>query len=422
MTTKAYQIRAISPGEFEALCEVPNEAFLHTWPPEALERERLTTEFDRTLAALDGQRIVGSAGAYSFQLAVPGSWVPAAGITMIAVLPSYRRRGILTGLMSRLFSDAQSRSEPVAILFATEAGIYGRFGFGLGSQHQELTIRRGEGSLAVGAAAGSVRGELRLRDAEPLEARAELARVFDSVFALQPGTVARDDRWWSHVLTDVPSLRSPGASAPRCLLACGDDGPRGYVLYQTKGGWDDNHLAAGWLHVRELHATDPAAYAALWADVLSRDLVAEVNALMRPIDDPLLAMLGDSRRARPAPADGLWVRLLDLPAALTGRSYAAPADVVLEVHDPVIEGNSGRWRLRTSGRSAAGPGETTCEPTHVGADVRLTIQALGAGYLGGASFGQLAGAGHIAELTPGALPTLAAAMSWDRAPYSGMMF
>src|SRR5580700_8744617 len=140
--TEAHPIRTITPEEFEALTEVPNQAFLHTWPREALERERLTTEYDRTLVALDDQRMVGTGAAYSYQLAVPGGSIPAAGVTMIAVLPSYRRRGILTGLMTRLFSDAQSRSEPVAILFATEAGIYGRFGYGLGTQHQELTIRR----------------------------------------------------------------------------------------------------------------------------------------------------------------------------------------------------------------------------------------------------------------------------------------
>jgi predicted acetyltransferase len=421
--TTTYEIRAIAPEEFEALCAVPDQAFLHGFPPEAIERERITTEFDRTLAALDGQRMVGSGGAYSFQLAVPGGTVPAAGITMIAVLPSYRRRGILTGLMNRLFSDARDRSEPVAILFATEAVIYGRFGFGLGSQHQELTIRRGEARLAVGAAATAPPGELRLRETEPLQARAELAKVFDSVYAQLPGTLARDDRWWTYRLTDVPSMRSPGTSVPRCLVAEDDDGPRGYVLYQTKMDWDEHHLPAGELNVRELYATDPAAYAALWADVLSRDLVAEVNTLMRPIDDPLLAMFAEPRRARPAPADGLWVRLLDVPAALTRRSYAAPADLVLDVIDPVIDGNSGRWRLSTPGRAAGGANEaTTCERSRDAADVRLTVQALGASYLGGASFGQLAGAGHIAELTPGALATLAAAMSWDRAPFSGMMF
>jgi predicted acetyltransferase len=419
---QTYTIRPISPDEFGALCEVPNRAFLNEWPPEALERERITQEFDRTLAALDDQTMVGSGAAYSFQLAVPGGSVPAAGITMIAVLPSYRRRGILTGLMSRLISDAQSRSEPVAILFASEAGIYGRFGFGLASLHQQITIRRGEGQLTAGPAAADKPGAPRLRDTEPLQVRAELAEVFDAVFARQPGMLARDDRWWTYRLTDVPATRSPGASAPRCLLAEDDDGPRGYVLYQTKGGWGPDHLAAGSLDVREMHATDPAATAALWADVLSRDLVAEVGALMRPIDDPLLAMLADPRRARPAPADGLWVRLVDLPAALTRRTYAAAADVVLEVIDPVIAGNGGRWRLRTAGLPAGGTGETTCERAHGPADVRLTVQALGAGYLGGASFGQLSGAGHVAELSPGALASLAAAMSWERAPYSGMMF
>jgi predicted acetyltransferase len=416
--TQTDQIRAIAPEEFDALNEVAGQGFLHALSPDALERERITTEFDRTLAAWDGDQMVGSGGAYSFRLAVPGGSVAAAGISSIAVLPSHRRRGILTAVMSRLFRDARDRSEPVAVLFATEAGIYGRFGFGLGSRHQQLTIRRGEGKLAVGAAAAGTPGPPRLRDVEPQRARAEMARVLDSEFARQPGTIARDDRWWTYRLTWVPSMFAPGASAPRCLLAEDDDGPRGYALYSTKGGWDDHHLAAGSLYLRELYATDPAATAALWDSLLSRDLVAEFHAPMRPIDDPLLAMLADSRRARPSPSDGLWVRLLDVPEALTRRSYAAPANVVLDVIDPVIEGNAGRWRLTTAG----GRGPAICEPTSDPADVRVTVQGLGAGYLGGASFGQLAGAGHVAELTPGALVTLAAAMSWDRAPYSGMMF
>jgi predicted acetyltransferase len=138
------------------------------------------------------------------------------------------------------------------------------------------------------------------------------------------------------------------------------------------------------------------------------------------MDDPLLAMMADPRRARPSPADGLWVRLVDLAAALTQRSYAADADLVLDVIDPVISANAGRWRLRTPGWAA--PGQASCERTGDAADLRLEAHALGAAYLGGASFGQLADAGHVAELTPGALGKLAAAMSWDRAPYSGMMF
>jgi predicted acetyltransferase len=416
--TATYPIRVIRADEAGAFGKVPAKAFLEPWPAEAAEREEIVTELDRTIAAFDGPQLVGSGSAYSFRLAVPGGEVPAAGLTTVAVLPSYRRRGILTGLMDYLMTDAASRSEPVAILFATEAGIYGRFGFGLASMIQDFTIRRGEGQLTLGAAVSGP-DRPRLRAVEPAAAQAQLAQVFDAVFARQPGTLARDERWWRCLLTD-PEVMRRGMSPLYCLLAEDDSGPRGYVLYRTKAGWDDEHLPDGQLNVRELHATDPAATAALWADVLSRDLVSEVTASMRPADDPLPAMLGDPRRARGSLRDALWLRLLDLPAALSRRRYAAAADVVLEVIDPVISANQGRWRLVTAGPAEDGP--ASCEPAERDADIRLTVQALGAAYLGGASFGQLAGAGHVAERTPGSLAVLAAAMSWDRAPYNGMMF
>jgi len=425
----AYPIRTITPEEFDALGEVPSHAFLESWPQEALERERSVVEYDRTIAALDGDRMVGSASAYSFRLTVPGGTVNAAGVTMVSVLPTHRRRGILTGLMDHLIADAQRRAEPVAILYASESAIYGRFGFGMASMHQRLTIRRGEGVLAPGAAARAASArKLRLRIAEPVQVRAELAKVFDAAMAARPGTLARDERWWDYILWDVAAMRPPGMSELRCVLAEDDAGPRGYALYRTRMEFGDDGIAAGAILVRELVSGDPVATAALWTDLLNRDLVEEVVARMRPIDDPLLAMLADRRRARPAPMEGLWVRLVDVPAALSQRRYAAAADIVLEVIDPVLAANAGRWRLRTPGHGAAGTaghgaaGTAGCERTDQPADVRLTVQALGAAYLGGASFGQLADAGHAEELTPGSQAALAAAMSSDRAPYCGMMF
>jgi predicted acetyltransferase len=417
--TQTYPIRAIAVDEFEALIDVSAQAFLETMRPEAVEHERKVIEYDRTIAAVDGEQLAGSGCAYSFRLTVPGGVVAAAGISMIAVLPSHRRRGILAGLMDYLLADASRRREPVAILFASESAIYRRFGYGLASMHQRLAIGRGEGRLAPGAVAAGP-GAPRLRAAAPLQALAELTKVFDAELPRRPGLLARDDRWWNSILDDVPALRPPGLSQLRCLLAEDDQGPRGYALYRTQPSWGPDNIAAGTLRVRELIAADPAATAALWTDLLSRDLVGEVVAPIRPMDDPLLAMMADPRRARPAPADGLWVRLVDVRAALSQRSYAADADLVLDVIDPVIGANAGRWRLRAAGHAA--PGQATCERTADPADLRLAVHALGAGYLGGASFGQLADAGHVAELTPGALGRLAAAMSWDRAPYSGMMF
>jgi predicted acetyltransferase len=417
--TETYPIRTINADEFADLAEVPARAFGQAIPPEAIEHESTIIEFDRTIAAFDGELMVGSGTARSFRLTVPGATVPAAGVTMISVLPTYRRRGILTGLMSRLLADAAGRGEPLAILFATEAGIYGRFGYGIASMHQWLRFGRGEGTLRAGPEAPG-NGTWRVRATEPQAARADLAAVLEAVRPHQPGMLARDDRWWDYILADLPAARPGGASPLRCTIAEDDAGPRGYALYRTQLDWGEDHLAAGTVRINELLTADPGATAALWTDLLSRDLVSEIVAPMRPIDDPLLAMLADPRRARPAPADGLWLRLIDLPAALCQRSYSSAADLVLEVTDQMFGDNAGRWRLRTSGPDAGQP--TTCERTDDAADLRLTVQALGAGYLGAPVLGQLAAAGHIAELTPGALARLRTAMSWDRLPFSPRIF
>ncbi len=412
-----YPVRAINADEFAALSEVPGQAFLEPWQLEAIEFERQITEYDRTIAAFDGQQMVGSAGAYSYQLTVPGGAVPTGGITMVAVLPSHRRRGILTAMMHYLLSDAISRNEPVAILFASEAGIYGRFGFGQASSHLQLRLRRGEGGMVVPAAAADLPA-VRLREAGPATLRAELACVFDAALPHRAGQLARSDRWWNYLLAD-PAFHRHGMSPLRCLLAEDEVGPRGYALYRTRSDWADGS-ANGQLRVRELVAGDHAAGAALWSDLLSRDLVGEVLAPMRPVDEPLLSMLADPRRARATVSDGLWVRLTDLPAALCQRTYATGIDVVLDVADTAMPVNAGRWRLQASGPDDDG-GKASCERTAAAADLELSVQALGAGYLG-SRIGQLAAAGHIRELTPGALGRFSTAMSHDPAPWSCMMF
>ena len=140
--------------------------------------------------------------------------------------------------------------------------------------------------------------------------------------------IARDERWWQSVLDDPESQRR-GMSARKCLLAGDDAGPRGYALYRTKPDWDDDGLPHAGRSVRELVATDAGATAALWTDLLTRDLVGEVVARQRPVDDPLLDMLADRRRARPYLTDGLWVRLIDVGAALRQRRYSCPADLLV---------------------------------------------------------------------------------------------
>jgi predicted acetyltransferase len=426
-----YPIRPIAPDEFDSFQLVDQHGFNEGPMSEGARRRVMSRfEFDRSLAAFDGGTPIGIAGAYSFRLSVPGSeLLPAAGVTWVSVLPTYRRRGVLSGIMRRQLEDVRGRGEPIAVLWASEAAIYSRFGYGRASWTFRFTIRRGEGALAATVVAD--RG-LVLRLADPSAALAELTKVYDSVLAGRPGLFVRNEAWWQRIIYDPPEHRQ-GASPVRCLLAEDESGPRGYALYSALRLPDpEPFLPATVVTVRELMTVDPAASAALWTDLLSRDLTSELRAWLRPVDDPLLYQLADGRRARPQPADGLWVRITDVPGALTGRRYSCPVDVVIEVRDDILPANAGRWRLTTASGAAAsgaaGPGDAgrglaaSCVRATSAADLVLDVTQLGAAYLGGTRLGTLAEAGLVTELRPGAVRQLSAAMSWDPAPWCPAIF
>ena len=420
--TERYFLRPVTPDEFGAFSEVPIQAFNDApWSAEAIEHERAIFEFDRSIAAFDGDQMVGTAAAYSFQLTVPGAVAGAGGVTAVSVLPTHRRRGILSAMMRHQLADIAARGEAVAALFASEPGIYGRYGYGCASIQLRLTVRRGEGALSPAAAGGvgTGHGSVRLRAAHPTELRAELAKVYDSAAPHRPGMMARDERWWQSILADPESGRR-AMSPLKCLLAGDDSGPRGYALYRTKPDWTEEGLPSGVLSVRELIATEAAATAALWTDLLTRDLIGEVVARQRPVNDPLLDMLADRRRARAHLTDGLWIRLTDVPAALSRRRYSCAADVVIEVTDELLPANAGRWRLQCPGPGDGGT--ASCERTTAGADIVLPVALLGAGYLGGTRLGALAAAGLVTERKPGALARLSAALYSDPAPWCPSMF
>ena len=418
-----YAIRPITGDEYAAFRRVHEHSF-NSGPAPAARWPRMLRQFeaDRSLGAFDpglpdGLGLVGTAGVYSFPMAVPGAVLPVAGVTMVAVLPTHRRRGILRSLMHRQLADIAARGqEPVAALWAAETPLYGRYGYGRASTHAFFRFRRGEGVLAPSAPADPA---LTLRLAEPAEGVADLAKVYAGVGARQPGFFERDDDWWQRVIAD-PEEDRHGASPLRCLLAADADGVRGYALYRTVARWEEGTgLPDSALAVWELVSADPAAGAALWRDLLSRDLVTEVTADLRPTDDPLLYQLLDARRARLRVSDNLWVRIIDLPAALTRRAYAAPVDVVLEVTDELLPANAGRWRLRVDGGSDGG---ATCARTDDPADIALDVRELGAAYLGGTRLGALAAAGLVTQARPGALGSLSAAMTWDPAPWCPRIF
>ena len=302
--------------------------------------------------------------------------------------------------------------------------IYSRFGYGRASWQAGYSLRAGEGELAAGVPTD---GSLRLRITEPRAARAELAKVYETVLDERPGFFARNDIWWGRALMDDPDKRA-GASPLRCVLAEDTAGPRGYALFSGRERWDQDALLAEFaIEVREVVTADPAATAAVWGDLLSRDLTTEFHVPMRPVDDPLLHLLADPRRVRSRITDALWVRLVDVAGALAQRRYACPVDVVIEVADDGCRWNRGRWRLTTGGRIRRRHRRGGGLPRHLRADHRPSRHraaraALGAAYLGGTRLGPMAAAGLVAELRPGALASLSAALSWDPAPWCPMMF
>jgi predicted acetyltransferase len=435
-----YPIRPITEAEFDSFHLVDQHAFYGA-PISGRERSGILSRFEwnRSLAAFDGETPAGITAIFSFQLTVPGGTLPAAGVSWVGVLPSHRRRGVLRSLMHRQLADVRAAGEPLAVLWSSEAGIYGRFGYGRASWHLTFTLRRGEGHLVAAAAepaagsAAAAAGGVRLRLVSPADALPELAKVYEIVQRQRPGFFARNEQWWQRALDD-PEDQRKGAGPLRCVLAEDDSGPRGYALYSGVVRWEDEtFLPDSTLNVRELIACDPPASAVLWRDLLSRDLTTEFRAVLRPVDDPLLSQLADPRRARPQLSDGLWVRLVDVGAALVGRRYSCPVDVVIEVQDELIPQNAGRWRLATAAEAAdpagalaaadpAGALAATCSRTSEPADLTLDIASLGAAYLGGTRLATLAEAGLVREHRPGALRRLTAAMAWDPAPWCPMIF
>jgi predicted acetyltransferase len=407
-------LRPVTPPEFARFHLAVERTFLSDVNEHDREREQAIFEFDRSLAVWDGAEPVATIAAYSLEMTLPGGPRPVAGVSQVSVQPTYRRRGLLRTLMTQGLADLHERGrEAVAALWATEPGIYGRFGYGSANRVTSVTVRRGEGAFGYGAPEAT--GRLRL--GEPGAERPALQAVLEAVRPHQVGLFARDDRWWDNRTFD-PESRRAGSSPLMVVVHEGDDGPEGYALYSTAARWDD-WVPRGTVDVREILTRTPQAATALWRYLLDTDLVAELQAWNLPLDSPLLHLVADARRARPVVRDNLHVRLVDLPRALAERSYAADVDVVLAVRDRTAPWNDGRWRV------SGGPGGGTCAATTDPADLSLDVRELGAVHLGGTTLGELARAGLVQEHRAGAVA--ASARAWalpadQPAPWCPMVF
>jgi predicted acetyltransferase len=372
------------------------------------DTERKNFEPDRSLAVFDADQVVATSGAFSRELSVPGATVPAAHVSLVAVLATHRRRGLLTRMMRRQLRDVyEAGREPVAVLWASEEAIYGRYGYGPASH--ELAIRADTREVRVAAP----RAGGRLRLASPLEAVKDLARVYESARPHRPGFSSRHDPWWEYRLTDIERHRR-GATERRCVLYETGDGVAGYALWRSRGGWDDSG-PDGEVTVEELVCPDPDGYAELWRFLFDIDLTRTLTARFLALDEPLFFLVDAPRRLTRTFTTALFLRIVNVPAALSTRRYAAPVDLVIEVTDDLLPENTGRWHL------VGDFGQARCEPTREPADLRLGARELGAIHLGGTPLRGLAAAGLV-EGRPEVVARAAAAFGWPVAPLAPEVF
>jgi predicted acetyltransferase len=354
-------------------------------PEDALDRWLAWVGQERMHAALDDGDVVGGAGAVTFDFTVPGGSLPCAGVTVVGVYPTHRRRGVLRALMRAQLDDVHARGEPIAALWASEETIYGRFGYGLASWCGDVTIARDRAAFAR-----PLERRGRARFVSPEEAVALFPPVWEALRRQRPGVHSRDESWWTGRVLRTPDEQKAN---PKRLVAFDLDGAvQGYAVYRAAVSFDGG-VSTSKLEVVEAIGANAQATAEIWRFLLDVDWMETITASLLPPDHPLFLLLASPRRARYRRGDGLWVRLVDVGAALSGRAYAGEGAVVFEVHDAFCPWNEGGWKLE------GGTASRTGEP----AEIELDVDALGSAYLGAVSFAELRDALRVEEHVEGAV-------------------
>ncbi|MFF0269272.1 GNAT family N-acetyltransferase [Kribbella sp. NPDC004536] len=388
-------------GGWDELLELLDVAFSAPWTDEQYESERGVWEPGRSIVASEDGQLVGHTGTFSHRMSVPGGQLPTAGVTMVGVRPTHRRRGILRDLMRAQLTDVHEAGEPLAALTASEPVIYPRFGYGLAADHQEIVVPKASRTLRP------VEGidDVRIRYVDVRESLSRCAELRNRLALERPGMFQHDERWQQYTISPTVVSDLANASKLRCVVAERDGELVGFAHYRTK------RAEKGYVDVQRVHAVDIAAHAALWRYLLEPDLLSQTHCEPLASDDPLLDLLLDPRAPGAITRDGLWVRPVDVARALAGRTYARDVDVVLEIVDDFLPWNAGRWHL------SGGLDGAACVSVDRAADLTLDVRDLGAVYLGRPSLARLGRAGLVTEHTPGSLAATSQAFSTSRLPF-----
>jgi predicted acetyltransferase len=371
--------------------------------PHGDERFAALIDGSQAWAAFDGPYIVATAATFMLELVVPGGTLPMAGLTMVTVRPTHRRRGLLRELVGVHLDDARRRGQAVSGLWSSEAPIYGRFGYGVAAEGELVEI---DDARSLRVAAGRELDALEwIDEAQALE---QLPAIYERATRERPGALRRSETWWrERRFLEAPFVRG-GASRRRHALARRGADAVGYLAYRQRGGFTDG-LPSGKVEIIELIAVDARAEATLWRLALAIDLFPTVTWGNAPVDHPLPWLVDDRRRVRSRRLDTLWLRLDDVAAALAGRRYAADGALRFAIDD------AHTWQLTVA------DGVGRCAPVAAVPELRLDRSALGSLYLGGVAASQLA----RAELVRGDAPAIATAdrlLRWPVAPWCPEMF
>ena len=346
--------------------------------------EILRPHFDlgRSIGVFEGTEIVGGAHSHEVEMSIPGGSTIVAGVANIAVQPTHTRQGIMTRMMHHQIHDLHKRGESLAALFATESVIYGRFGYGIGSIYERWTIERHHNGYSLPF---EKRGRVLFVD--PADIVKDLPEVFRRATVNRPGVFQRPAYQWKRDSQAHEHTQ-------------GGQGGLFYIAYEEEGrvdGYATYRIVGTNLCVIELLAVTSEANTALWRFCFDVDRMSTTEALRRPVDDPLPWMLADPRRLQRSTRDGVWVRLIDVSAALNLRHYMHGAHLVFEVKDEICPWNAGRFELEGSSQG----GE--CRVSDSSPDLLINVSNLASAYMGAVSFSTLAMAGLVEERTPGAL-------------------
>ncbi len=373
------------------------------WHWDEATAEPAKPDQDRSLAVFDNGKIVATAHAFSCRMNIPGGDAATAGVDDVAVLPTHRRRGIMRMMMRRQLEDVHERGEPFAALYATESIIYGRYGYGVGAFEEDWSI-----DTRHSAYAEPFEHEGQLSYVEPDSVPDICPPILERALKERPGSIPPTQHRWQRITRSRVGQQDDAAYFH--VLYQEDGTPQGYARYTV----DDDYrveVDAGGL----IWAT-PSAHASLWRFCLDIDLTWKVSAHGQPVDDPLPWLLADPRRLSRKVHDGLWIRLVDVPAALAARTYGAPGSLVIEVTDPFCPWNEGRYALE------AGPGGAACSPSPESPHLALSAGDLASAYLGTVPFTSLARAGRVEELVEGSLSRADAMFAADLDPWCAFHF